>query len=109
MYGVDGRKNPVGQDVMNPRSNSRRRRLYPPAEDETAKPAFSGIERGTVAEFHVMPSERPQSRAEHRAGEALEFGPPPEVVRLDSFEIGENDGLEIEIQNAGDDSDLVRI
>ena len=110
VYGGDGRKNPIGQDVKNLRSNSRRRRLYPPVEEETAMSTHSGNERRTVAEFTVMPFERPQSRAEHRPGEALEFGPPPEVVRLDSNETGEDDsGPEIEIQNAGDGSGLVRI
>lgn len=98
------------QDERKPRSNSRRRRLYPPQNEEAAissSPNLYEYEPDFTTAF-----ERPQSRAEHRPGDtsAIAIGPPPQVVRLDSTGSGDNDsGLELEIRNIGDDSILVRI
>jgi len=117
-YPRRGRRNPPGvastewsyQDERKPRSNSRRRRLYPPQNEEAAissSPNLYEYEPDFTTAF-----ERPQSRAEHRPGDtsAIAIGPPPQVVRLDSTGSGDNDsGLELEIRNIGDDSILVRI
>lgn len=93
------------QDEMKPRSNSRRRRLYPPQNEEAATSNLHGHEPDFTTLF-----ERPQSRAEHRPGDTLAIDPPPQVVRLDSTGSGDNDsGLELEIRNIGEDSILVRI
>jgi hypothetical protein len=116
-YTESGRRNPVGgaerqeQDEMRSHSDSRRRRLYPPLqEQETAMLSSPNLSGGNVFDSTTVPFERPQSRAERRPRDTLPFDPPPEVVRLDSTGTGEHDnGFEIEIQNTGDDFGLVRI
>ena len=79
-------------DEMNPHSNSRRRKLYPPVQGhESAKSNLLLNERGKVPELTMF--ERPQSRAEHRPEDILATDAPPEVVRLDST--GTDNGLDM--------------